>query len=65
MAAGDGATRAGGGNFIRRNCGRKTSCGLRCKRFSTIEINRTFYSLQTTASFMRWAEETPEDFVLR
>jgi len=31
--------------------------------FPTIEINGTFYSLQTAKSFLRWREETPEDFV--
>src|SRR5271170_5409815 len=31
--------------------------------FPTIEINGTFYSLQTPKSFLRWREETPEDFV--
>jgi uncharacterized protein YecE (DUF72 family) len=31
--------------------------------FPTIEINGTFYSLQTPKSFLRWREETTEDFV--
>jgi uncharacterized protein YecE (DUF72 family) len=31
--------------------------------FPTIEINGTFYSLQKPASFQKWREETPEDFV--
>src|ERR1700732_3864275 len=31
--------------------------------FRSIEINGTFYSLQTPASFERWAAETPDDFV--
>ncbi len=30
---------------------------------STIEINGSFYSLQTPASFRRWCEVTPEGFV--
>ena len=30
---------------------------------TTIEINGTFYGSQKPASFRRWAEETPEDFV--
>ncbi len=33
------------------------------RQFSTIEINGTFYSLQHPASFVRWATETPDDFV--
>ena len=31
--------------------------------FPTIEINGTFYSLQRPKSFLKWKEETPEDFV--
>jgi len=31
--------------------------------FPTIEINGTFYSLQTPKSFVRWRGETPDDFV--
>jgi len=31
--------------------------------FPTIEINGTFYSLQTPKSFIRWREDTPDDFV--
>lgn len=33
------------------------------RRFDTIEINGSFYSLQRPASYQRWAQETPEDFV--
>ena len=33
------------------------------RRFNTIEINGSFYSLQTAASYRRWRAETPEDFV--
>lgn len=31
--------------------------------FSTVEINGTFYSMQTPDAFARWADETPEGFV--
>jgi uncharacterized protein YecE (DUF72 family) len=31
--------------------------------FSAIEINGTFYSLQRPASFSKWADETPGDFL--
>lgn len=31
--------------------------------FPSIEINGTFYSLQTPKSFLRWRDETPDDFV--
>ena len=33
------------------------------RQFNTIEINGTFYSLQHPTSFVRWAAETPDDFV--
>jgi uncharacterized protein YecE (DUF72 family) len=33
------------------------------RHVSAIEINGTFYRLQTPASFRRWHDETPEDFV--
>src|SRR6201994_964890 len=33
------------------------------ERFSTVEINGTFYSLQRPSSFARWSDATPEDFI--
>lgn len=33
------------------------------RSFGTIEVNGTFYSLKTPASFRRWVAETPGDFV--
>jgi uncharacterized protein YecE (DUF72 family) len=33
------------------------------RRFASIEINGSFYSLQTPASYRRWYAETPADFV--
>lgn len=33
------------------------------RRFNTIELNGSFYSLQRPQSFSRWRDETPEDFV--
>jgi uncharacterized protein YecE (DUF72 family) len=32
-------------------------------KFSTVEINGTFYSLQRPSHFERWAAEVPDDFV--
>ena len=34
------------------------------RRMSSIEINGSFYSLQTPASYRRWHDETPPGFVL-
>jgi uncharacterized protein YecE (DUF72 family) len=33
------------------------------RQVTAIEINGTFYGLQKPASFRRWADETPDDFV--
>jgi len=33
------------------------------RRFNTIELNGSFYSLQRPQSFTQWHEQTPEDFV--
>lgn len=33
------------------------------ERLTTIEINGTFYRTQSEASFAKWREETPDDFV--
>jgi uncharacterized protein YecE (DUF72 family) len=33
------------------------------RQFSSIEINGTFYSMQTPSSFQTWYEQTPDDFV--
>ena len=33
------------------------------RRMNSIEINGTFYSLQRPASFRKWHDETPDDFV--
>ena len=33
------------------------------RRLTSIEINGTFYSLQKPATFAKWRDDTPEDFV--
>ena len=33
-------------------------------RFQTVEVNNTFYRLPERATFARWAERTPADFVM-
>ncbi len=33
------------------------------RKLTTIEINSTFYGLQKPATFAKWYEETPDDFV--
>jgi uncharacterized protein YecE (DUF72 family) len=34
-----------------------------CGKVTAIEVNGTFYRTQTPASFRKWAEEAPDDFV--
>src|SRR5438309_8087595 len=34
------------------------------ERFQTVEINNTFYRLPERDVFRRWAERTPDDFIL-
>lgn len=33
-------------------------------RFDTVEVNNTFYRLPPAETFARWAEQTPDDFVV-
>lgn len=33
------------------------------ERFNSIELNGSFYSLQTPSSYARWRDEVPDDFV--
>ncbi|MCP2296769.1 Uncharacterized conserved protein YecE, DUF72 family [Nocardia amikacinitolerans] len=37
--------------------------GYLSERMNSVEINGSFYSLQRPSSYLRWAEQTPEDFV--
>jgi uncharacterized protein YecE (DUF72 family) len=34
------------------------------ERFRTVELNNSFYRLPEASSFVRWREETPDDFVV-
>ncbi len=38
--------------------------GYYTARFQTVEVNNTFYRLPERATFARWAERTPADFVM-
>jgi uncharacterized protein YecE (DUF72 family) len=51
------------GKFYPKKLRQKDELRFAAEKFSTVEINGTFYSLQTAESFRRWAAETPEDFV--
>jgi uncharacterized protein YecE (DUF72 family) len=51
------------GVFYPKKLPQKQELAFASQAFRSIEINGTFYSLQTPASFARWAAETPDDFV--
>jgi uncharacterized protein YecE (DUF72 family) len=51
------------GVFYPENLVQKRELEFASQRVNSIEINGTFYSLQTPASFRTWANETPDDFV--
>lgn len=51
------------GVFYPKDLRQKDELAYAASRFPTIEINGTFYSLQRPSSFIRWAEQTPADFV--
>lgn len=35
-----------------------------CERFRVVEVNNTFYHLPPAPTFVKWREETPDDFVV-
>lgn len=51
------------GAFYPQGLPQKRELTFASSAFRTIEINGTFYGMQTPDAFARWAEETPDDFV--
>ena len=51
------------GVFYPRGLPQAREIGYASRQLTTIEINGTFYGPQKPASFRRWHDETPEDFV--
>jgi uncharacterized protein YecE (DUF72 family) len=51
------------GVFYPKDLTQKRELAYASETFRSIEINGTFYSLQTPANFERWAAETPDDFI--
>ena len=51
------------GQFYPKGLAQKSELAHLASIFRTVEINGTFYSLQTPDSFGRWADATPDDFV--
>jgi uncharacterized protein YecE (DUF72 family) len=51
------------GKFYPEDLRQKDELAFAARQFSSIEINGTFYSLQSPASFRAWRDATPRDFV--
>jgi uncharacterized protein YecE (DUF72 family) len=51
------------GGFYPERLRQQDELNYASRQVNSIEINGTFYSLQTPKSFARWADETPDDFV--
>lgn len=51
------------GVFYPKDLRQKDELAFAARKFPSIEINGTFYSLQNPSLFGRWADETPDDFV--
>ncbi len=50
------------GTFYPEKLAQRRELEFASRRFETIELNGSFYSLQTPTSFARWRDETPEYF---
>ncbi|WP_027798067.1 DUF72 domain-containing protein [Paraburkholderia dilworthii] len=50
------------GVFYPQDLTQKHELEYASRQFSTIEINGTFYGLQKPESYMKWHDETPDDF---
>ncbi|MFT4098750.1 MAG: DUF72 domain-containing protein [Rhodoblastus sp.] len=51
------------GTFYPKGLAQKNELAYAARHLTAIEINGTFYGSQKPASFIKWREETPEDFV--
>jgi uncharacterized protein YecE (DUF72 family) len=50
-------------NFFPKGLKQAAELSYASRHVSTIEINGTFYRTQSPATFRKWADETPDDFV--
>lgn len=51
------------GHFFPKGLVQKKELAYASRIFPAIEVNGTFYGMQKPASFARWSDETPDDFV--
>lgn len=52
------------GDFYPEELPHKAELGYASRRLGSLEINGSFYRLQTPATYRRWYEETPRGFVM-
>lgn len=52
-----------GGRFYPGDLTQKRELEFSSRQFDSIELNGSFYSLQTPTSYRRWRKETPSDFL--
>src|SRR6478609_2034653 len=51
------------GSFYPKDLAQRRELEFAARRFNSIELNGSFYSLQRPQSFETWYNETPQDFV--
>ena len=51
------------GTFYPKTLSQKKELYFASRQFSTIEVNGSFYSLQTPSTYRRWYETAPKDFI--
>ncbi len=51
------------GEFYPKGLSAKKELAFASRKVNSIELNGTFYRLQTPTSFQKWHDETPDDFV--
>lgn len=51
------------GDFYPKGLPQRRELEFMSRRLTSIEINATFYGTQKRSSFIRWREETPDDFM--
>jgi uncharacterized protein YecE (DUF72 family) len=51
------------GTFYPKDLAQKKELWYASRQLNSIEINGSFYSLQTPSSYRKWHDETPDDFV--
>lgn len=51
------------GEFYPKGLAQKRELEYASRQMNSIEINGTFYSLQRPASYLKWHDQTPDDFI--